>query len=38
MEVPHAIVTPTHSIKKNATSVKSVRTAKIHPVTAPARK
>src|SRR5712692_3829331 len=38
MEVPHAIVTPTHSIKTSATSVKSVRTAKIDPVTAPARK
>jgi hypothetical protein len=38
MEMPHPIVTPTHSIKTSATRVKSVRTAKIDPVTAPARK
>jgi hypothetical protein len=38
MEMPHAIVTPTHSIKTSATRVKSVRTAKIDPVTDPARK
>jgi len=38
MERPHAIITPTHSIKTSATRVKSVRTAKIDPVTDPARK
>ena len=34
----HAIVAPTHSIKTNATRVKSVRTAKMDPATDPARK
>jgi len=38
VERPHAIVAPTHSIKTNATRVKSVRTAKIDPATDPARK
>jgi CBS-domain-containing membrane protein len=38
VETPHAIATPTHSIKTNAIRVKSVRTAKIDPATDPARK
>jgi hypothetical protein len=38
MEKPHAIVAPTHSIKTSATRVKSVRTAKIDPVTGPGNK